>query len=114
MPTSRSDIERLAHQIWQDNGRPDGLAQDHWAEAERRLSKEAVITSTELHEQPGLERDNGATDLQQDTPGRPKSASSRQQTQSDQVTQSGSTELDGQQPSAPRTSARSKGTSRRH
>lgn len=37
----------------------------------------------------------GGPGYEQDTPGRPKSASSRQQTSADQAVQSGSKELDG-------------------
>jgi hypothetical protein len=47
---------------------------------------------------PGLQGDAGPDKLKQDTPGRPKSASSRQQTQPRQTVQSGSDEDD----SAPR------------
>jgi hypothetical protein len=30
----RSDIQMLAYLIWERNGRPQGLALDHWLEAE--------------------------------------------------------------------------------
>jgi hypothetical protein len=43
---------------------------------------------------PGLESDKSPDDLKQDTPGRPKSASSRQQTQPRQTLQSGNEETD--------------------
>jgi hypothetical protein len=46
----------------------------------------------------GLEGDDSADDLQQDTPGRPKSASSRQQTQPRQKGQTGNDEQDGDKP----------------
>jgi hypothetical protein len=45
-------------------------------------------------EGPGLEGDEAPVSLKQDTPGRPKSASSRQQTQPDQKTQTGNSEQD--------------------
>jgi len=44
--------------------------------------------------QSGLEGDGNSPRVKQDTPGRPKSASSRQQTQPAQATQSGSANLD--------------------
>jgi hypothetical protein len=31
----RSRIERLAHQIWESEGRPEGQAERHWSMAER-------------------------------------------------------------------------------
>jgi hypothetical protein len=30
----------LAHQLWEQQGRPNGQELDHWLEAERRLSKD--------------------------------------------------------------------------
>lgn len=90
-------VKSLAQQIWEDEGRPKGRHHAHWVEAERRLkvgtssstSEPATTESTE-----GLESDSGSEGQHQDTPGRAKSASSRQQTQPDQETQSGSEELD--------------------
>jgi hypothetical protein len=97
MKTQRDSryIEHLAYQIWEEQGRPNGRRKDHWAEAERRLNAEAEITSTSVSQTDGQGDDAGATGRAQDTPGRPKSASSRQQTQPDQSTQTGSADLDG-------------------
>jgi hypothetical protein len=33
-------IRERAHQIWEEQGRPDGLAVDHWCQAERELQSE--------------------------------------------------------------------------
>lgn len=36
--TSESDeIARLAYQLWEEAGRPEGLALEHWLEAELKL-----------------------------------------------------------------------------
>ncbi len=88
MKTEReSRLEILAYKIWEEQGRPDGREADHWAEAERRLRLES--------ESP----DRSAAPTQ-DTPGRSKPSSSRQQTQPGQTTQTGSRELDGK-PTSP-------------
>jgi hypothetical protein len=34
-------IRELAHQLWEEEGRPGGRERAHWAEAERRLRAEA-------------------------------------------------------------------------
>ena len=31
------DIERRAYQIWEEEGRPDGRAEEHWRQAEEDL-----------------------------------------------------------------------------
>jgi hypothetical protein len=36
----RSRIERLAHQIWESEGRPEGQAERHWSMAERLVEVE--------------------------------------------------------------------------
>jgi hypothetical protein len=89
-PRSIDRIQALAYRIWEDEGRPEGRHEQNWMEAERRLE----ATDTE-----GLEGDVSGADgepqaYQEDTRGRPKSASSRQQTQPNQVLQSGSGDLD--------------------
>jgi Protein of unknown function (DUF2934) len=33
-------VRHLAHQLWEQQGRPNGQELDHWLEAERRLSKD--------------------------------------------------------------------------
>lgn len=38
LDTSR--VHDLAHQLWDQQGRPTGHELDHWLEAERRLSEE--------------------------------------------------------------------------
>lgn len=34
---THEEINRLAHQIWEERGRPSGCEEEHWHEAERRL-----------------------------------------------------------------------------
>jgi hypothetical protein len=53
-----------------------------------------TIGDDDSGESPGLEEDKAPDALQQDTPGRPKSASSRQQTQPGQSTQTGNAAQD--------------------
>jgi hypothetical protein len=62
----------------------------------RRKERDQHVQADAL---PGLESDESPDDLKQDTPGRPKSASSRQQTQPRQVVQSGNEETDTAKPS---------------
>jgi hypothetical protein len=95
---TRHDAERikdLAYRIWEEQGRPDGRQEDHWAEAERRLSSEPEVIAANLSPTDGLSGGKSADgQAAQDTPGRPKAASSRQQTQPGQSTQTGSADLD--------------------
>jgi len=37
---SRSEIARLAYQLWEERGRPDDAHEQDWLEAERRLKEE--------------------------------------------------------------------------
>jgi hypothetical protein len=39
------DVRRLAYQLWEMAGRPDGHATDHWLEAERQLAGSAPVTA---------------------------------------------------------------------
>lgn len=90
-------VKSLAHQIWEQEGRPHGRHEAHWAEAERRLTAKhetSGTASTDSESTEGLAGDASAQSRHQDTPGRTKSASSRQQTQPGQVTQTGSAKLD--------------------
>jgi hypothetical protein len=41
LDTSR--VHDLAHQLWEQQGRPSGRELDHWLEAERRLSEERHV-----------------------------------------------------------------------
>jgi len=40
--TQRHLVRLLAYRIWEEEGRPDGRAAVHWADAERRLSEDAA------------------------------------------------------------------------
>ena len=93
-----SRLEMLAYKIWEEQGRPEGRHEDHWAEAERRLGFEFQDSSSSASHALAIE---GKT---QDTPGRSKPASSRQQTHPHQSSQTGSPALDGK----PASSARSR------
>ena len=42
----RSRIERLAHQIWESEGRPEGQAARHWNMAERLVEVEEEEAGT--------------------------------------------------------------------
>ena len=35
------EIRQRAHQIWEREGRPDGMDREHWVRAERELAQEA-------------------------------------------------------------------------
>jgi hypothetical protein len=34
---TREDVERVAKQIWEDEGRPEGKAEEHWRRAQEHL-----------------------------------------------------------------------------
>lgn len=87
--TTLEKTRSLAYRIWQEQGCPEGRDADHWTEAERRLSTQAAASGDET----GSEQD-AAGEALQDTPGRAKSSSSRQQTQPDQSSQTGSSDQD--------------------
>jgi len=47
MNTSLSEqeqIETLAHRIYEDEGCPEGCAQEHWARAERIIHEQRIAT----------------------------------------------------------------------
>jgi hypothetical protein len=39
------DVRKLAYQIWETAGRPDGHAADHWLEAERQLARSGLVAA---------------------------------------------------------------------
>jgi hypothetical protein len=39
-PVSHDEISRRAHAIWEEEGRPEGKAEEHWLQAVRELSPE--------------------------------------------------------------------------
>ncbi len=39
VPASDDAIRALAHQIWEDEGRPEGKAEIHWQQAAEALAK---------------------------------------------------------------------------
>ena len=41
-PCDESAIRSLAYQMWEESGRPDGQAEQHWLEAERKLKSRAM------------------------------------------------------------------------
>lgn len=48
MNPSHQQIQQLAHDLWEAQGRPDGRSAEHWAEAERRLAADAM-PDADLH-----------------------------------------------------------------
>lgn len=98
-PQEFQRIQDRAYRIWEQEGRPEGRDTANWEEAERQL-REPDAPPSEATLAEGLEPDaysRGRDDgdgSHQNTPGRAKSASSRQQTHADQSLQSGSEELD--------------------
>jgi hypothetical protein len=94
-------IEALAYQIWEAEGRPEGRHADHWIEAQRRLRRDVNSQESAAGKASGLAPDDDGDGDQQDSPGRPKSASTREQTHRNQTTQTGSAELDGRAAAPP-------------
>ncbi|HEU4385165.1 MAG TPA: DUF2934 domain-containing protein [Anaeromyxobacteraceae bacterium] len=43
---TREKIAERAYQIWQENGRPEGQAEDHWFQAERELGVAQTVFRT--------------------------------------------------------------------
>lgn len=47
MQPTQAEIRERSYQIWEKEGRPDGLAWDHWLRAEAELQeKEAQVASS--------------------------------------------------------------------
>ncbi len=42
---TREEIARLAIQLWENDDHPTSTPEDYWPEAERRLRREAILTS---------------------------------------------------------------------
>ncbi|MBA2431178.1 MAG: DUF2934 domain-containing protein, partial [Chthoniobacterales bacterium] len=38
-----ADIARLAEHLWEEDGRPEGRATEHWAQAEKWLREQAGL-----------------------------------------------------------------------
>jgi hypothetical protein len=83
--SDQARITAIANQIWVDEGRPEGKHADHWKEAERRFRADTGE---------GLKADRPSGGNEQDAPGRPKTASNREQAHPNQQTQTGSSRLD--------------------
>ena len=90
----QSRLEILAYKIWEEQGRPEGLQEAHWAEAERRLRFDSDDRSTLQKSDNPMSGNLPLEGKTQDTPGRSNPSSSRQQTQPRQSTNTGSPVLD--------------------
>jgi hypothetical protein len=44
MPDREQRIRRRAHQIWEQTGKPEGRADDHWRQAEIEVEQEHALT----------------------------------------------------------------------
>lgn len=58
-------IRARAHQIWEEEGRPEGREQEHWSKAARemeghRATEEGAFTGIESETQPGAPLPDGA------------------------------------------------------
>jgi hypothetical protein len=84
------DTEKLAYQLWEEQGRPDGLHTDHWLEAERRLSTRQATPARGEHSTTDTKNSNET----RNAPGKANPTSSRQQTVPDQNAQTGSPQFD--------------------
>ncbi len=40
---SQADIAQLAERLWEEEGRPEGCATEHWAHAEKTLRQQAGL-----------------------------------------------------------------------
>lgn len=52
---SEAEIARVAHQIWEDEGRPEGRDREHWRQACERLGVQADPAHAPRPVQPGFE-----------------------------------------------------------
>jgi hypothetical protein len=43
--SEQEQIEKLAHRIYEDEGCPEGCAQEHWARAERIIHEQRIATT---------------------------------------------------------------------
>ena len=42
------EIRKRAHEIWEQEGRPEGLAEEHWRRAQRELEEEETRRRAEV------------------------------------------------------------------
>ncbi len=56
-------IAKLAYQLWENAGRPEGRAEEFWYEAERHLRAAAVAATAVLPRSPATESTPAATPL---------------------------------------------------
>ncbi|WP_332715572.1 DUF2934 domain-containing protein [Pelagibacterium mangrovi] len=71
MDTAREDtIRKRAHQIWENEGRPDGRDHAHWEEAEREMADGRLNgqpdTGNDLQNDPDIGYAGGASALEGD------------------------------------------------
>lgn len=59
-------IRQRAHDIWEQAGRPEGAAAEHWDEARRQIAAEQDISGADLAETPGQGSDIPLEDLDPD------------------------------------------------
>jgi hypothetical protein len=48
--TNEQQIRELAYRLWQEQGRPEGLAEEHWRQAEKLLAKTSSGQSAQVDE----------------------------------------------------------------
>lgn len=58
-------IRKRAYQIWEEDGRPDGMQDDHWSRAERELRE----GGSDLEDNPGIGVSLGTTGAEADSLG---------------------------------------------
>jgi hypothetical protein len=44
-PSTQEQIRQLAYHLWEAQGRPEGHAEEHWREAERRVANDAAAAT---------------------------------------------------------------------
>jgi hypothetical protein len=49
-------ITEIAHKIWEEEGRPDGRSEDHWARAAAIVDAEALETKKPIAKKPAAKK----------------------------------------------------------
>ena len=52
--TGEEEIENLAYRLYEDEGRPEGKAEEHWAKAEAVIRAQRLAIAKDSEEQPVL------------------------------------------------------------
>lgn len=68
-PAQQQQIQELAYQLWEQEGRPEGRDREHWERAQRQLQGEEPGVMSEATPSSAAPGDNAVLSRPQPTPG---------------------------------------------